>query len=111
MKIINYDELIKYLNYDYVIINISASWCKPCLEIKPKINNLLNEFKQDNFIYLELDYHDYEQDEQFHFIDCNKLPHFTFMKNNKHDETIESSNFDLLANKIYSFFNIINDDF
>jgi thiol-disulfide isomerase/thioredoxin len=108
MKIINYEQLKQYSNNKYIIC-ISAQWCKPCQILKPKIYNIIN--KINNCIYLELDYQDYENDSEFHFLDCTKLPHFTFYKDDKIDEKIETSNEEIIKNKINSFYGLLDDDF
>ena len=40
-----FDEFKEFFDnetLDYIIINISASWCKPCNEIKEELVNLEN---------------------------------------------------------------------
>jgi thiol-disulfide isomerase/thioredoxin len=85
MKIENinsFDELVKYLNfYKYVIINISAPWCKPCKEIKPKIEKFLTVIDKNDFIYLKIDYDLYASDANFESLfNVSKIPYFCIMK-------------------------------
>lgn len=86
MKIENinsFDELVKYLNfYKYVIINISAPWCKPCKEIKPKIEKFLTVIDKNDFIYLKIDHDLYSSDTNFESLfNVSKIPYFCIMKN------------------------------
>ncbi len=49
----------------YVIINISAPWCKPCKEIKPKLEKFLTVIDKNDFIYLKIDHELYSSDYNF----------------------------------------------
>jgi thiol-disulfide isomerase/thioredoxin len=85
MKIENinsFDELVKYLEfYKYVIINISAPWCKPCKEIKPKIEKFLSVIHKNNFIYLKIDHDLYSSDPNFESLfNVSKIPYFCIIK-------------------------------
>jgi thiol-disulfide isomerase/thioredoxin len=85
MKIENvnsFDDLVNYLNsYKYVIINISAPWCKPCKEIKPKLEKFITVIDKNNFIYLKIDHDLYSSDSNFESLfNVSKIPYFCIMK-------------------------------
>jgi thiol-disulfide isomerase/thioredoxin len=84
IEIVNsFDDLVNYLNsYKYVIINISAPWCKPCKDIKPKIEKFLTVIDKNDFIYLKIDYDLYASDMNFESLfNVSKIPYFCIMKN------------------------------
>jgi thiol-disulfide isomerase/thioredoxin len=85
MKIENvnsFDDFVNYLNsYKYVIINISAPWCKPCKEIKPNIEKFLSVIDKNDFIYLKIDHDLYASDYNFESLfNVSKIPYFCIMK-------------------------------
>ena len=64
-KIYSYNEFLEYIEkYNHVIIHISASWCKPCISIKPKIENFINSIDKNDCIYLMVDYDVYNEFEE-----------------------------------------------
>ncbi len=85
MKIENvssFENLVKYLDsYKYVIINISAPWCKPCKEIKPKIEKFISVIDKNGFIYLKIEHDLYASDERFESLfNVSKIPYFCIIK-------------------------------
>jgi thiol-disulfide isomerase/thioredoxin len=83
IEIVNsFDGLVKYLDlYKYVIINISAPWCKPCREIKPKLEKFISVIDKNEFIYLKIDYDLYASDANFESLfNVSKIPYFCIMK-------------------------------
>jgi thiol-disulfide isomerase/thioredoxin len=85
MKIENvssFENLVKYLDsYKYVIINISAPWCKPCKEIKPKIEKFISVIDKNGFIYLKIEHDLYASDERFESLfNVSKIPYFGIIK-------------------------------
>ena len=116
MKIENiecYEEFNEYLNsYNYIIVNISASWCKPCINLKPFIEKYINSIEHTNFIYLKIDYSVYETDERFDTIlKMKKIPFFIFIKNKNTEDFIVSSDFNIVSNKISNYINKYNENF
>ena len=81
----NYEELEEYMkNYKFLIINISAPWCKPCKEIKPSIEKFVSVIHKKDFIYLKIDYDIYISCENFEFLfKVNKIPYFCIMEDKK----------------------------
>jgi thiol-disulfide isomerase/thioredoxin len=121
-KIIDsYENFEEYLNnYEYIIVNISASWCKPCLEIKPLMDKYINVINEEQFIYLKIDNYIYESDDRFnHFFNMKKIPYFGMICKKELKNSIVSGNFQMVSQKIYDFIklmknsdvNILDDDF
>ncbi len=79
----NTDEFDIFLNdYKYIIINISASWCKPCKSIATPLEEFINNCKcDDNFIFLKCDYDLISDNELFmNEYKINKIPYFIFIE-------------------------------
>lgn len=118
-NIMSYDDFLNYLkNYKYIIVNISASWCKPCIAIKPQIEKFITVIDESDFIYLKLDNSVYEENIGFsHFFNLKKLPYFAFIKNEKFVESFVSGDFSIVSKKIFDHISnkmgdtFINDDF
>ncbi len=87
MKIENvtsFMDLVEKLNkHRYAIVNISASWCKPCKVIKPQIEKFVSVVDDYNgkYVYLRIDHSVYETDDNFDKIfKMTKLPYFGIIK-------------------------------
>ena len=102
-NIITYDDFINNLkNYNLVIVNISASWCKPCIALKPNIEKFLSVIDKENVIYLKLDYSIYEFDSRFEdLFKIGKIPYFTFIKNGKLEDSFVSGDFDFVSKRLF----------
>lgn len=79
----NSDELDLFMNdYKFIIINVSAAWCKPCKAIaKPVEDFIKKKICDENFIFLKCDY-DFISDNQT-FMDeykVSKIPYFIFIE-------------------------------
>lgn len=125
IEIVNsFDELIKYLNsYKYVIINISAPWCKPCKEIKPKIEKFVSVIDKSDYIYLKIDHDLYSMDDRFDSLfNVSKIPYFCIMKDKIIHYSIVSGDFLEVSSNLHKIsvflesqdknnFTIKNDDF
>jgi len=51
----SFEQFNNYLNnnsYDFIIINVSASWCKPCNAIKEEFSNYINNLKLIILVYV-----------------------------------------------------------
>ena len=106
MKIENvnsFDHFVNYLNtYKYVIINISAPWCKPCKEIKPKLEKFLTVIDKNDFIYLKIDHDLYASDYNFESLfNVSKIPYFCIMKNKLINFSIVSGDFLEVSSNLY----------
>ena len=120
IKVINSFETFEdYLNkYEYIIVNISAIWCKPCIAIKPMMEKYISVINEEEFIYLKIDNSVYETDDRFDDIfHMKKIPYFGMIVKKELKESIVSGDFNIVSKKIYNFVkdnknndvNIIND--
>lgn len=104
-NVVSYEDFSNYIkNYKYVIVNISASWCKPCVAIKPKIEKFVSVIDESDYIYLKIDNSVYEEDSDFdNFFSLKKIPYFAFIKNNLMVESFVNGDFDFVSQKIMLF--------
>lgn len=111
-NIISYEDFETYMkNYDHIFINISANWCKPCMEIKPLIEKFVAVINEKNVIYLKLNYDLYDYDESFHFyFGVKKIPYFGYIKNGKLINTFGSSDFTFVSKKIFEIITLIKSE-
>jgi thiol-disulfide isomerase/thioredoxin len=106
IKIINsFENFEEYLDkYNYIIINISASWCKPCMVIKPLMEKYINIINEDQFIYLKIDNYVYDSDDRFNNIfHMKKIPYFGMIIKKELKDYIVSGDFGSVSKKIYDF--------
>lgn len=115
MKIINienfniFKEIFEDNNNDYVIINIGASWCKPCNNIKEELINFIRDMKQENSVFLKIDYDLIEEDEDFlEYIDVKKIPYFYIFKDKIKLKEFQTGNMEIIKTEISS--EILNND-
>ena len=128
--VLSYEDFEKITKtYSYAIVNISATWCKPCITIKPLIEKFISVIDEPYFIYIKIDYSIYEEDERFvSLFSCTKIPYFGIIEYNveinKHIriESFVSNDFTYVSKKIFDFIHslkkenqyaipFINDDF
>lgn len=60
-KLINSNEDLNEITQNAILIEFWATWCKPCIETIPHINNLAEEFKDDSITILSLNSFDTEE--------------------------------------------------
>lgn len=108
IKVENNQELLKITNdYDIVIVQVGATWCKPCMAIKDDFFQFINDYKPGNSICVKIDYEDMENDDELQeILDVNKIPYFFIFHRKNKIEQFQSSNVSFIENKIK---NIIND--
>jgi thioredoxin 1 len=70
-----YSQILK--NNRYVVANFSASFCKPCKEISPFIEELIVSYP--NISFLKIDIEDASDISDYHNI--TSIPFFKFYKN------------------------------
>lgn len=77
IKHIENDEEYKALDStkERRIVKLSASWCKPCLRIAPYFEQLSDEYKNTEFVSLDVD----ECPETAQTLNTRSLPTFTIM--------------------------------
>lgn len=102
-NVISYDQFINYINkYDNVIVNISATWCKPCNIVKPLIDKFLSVIDDIDFIYLKIDMDIIEEYSEFKkFFEIKKIPYFSFIKKTEIINYFHSSDFNFISKKIF----------
>ena len=104
-NVISYEDFSNYMkNYKYIIVNISAPWCKPCVAIKPKIEKFVSVIDESDYIYLKIDTSIYEEDSDFdNFFALKKIPYFAFIKDNLMIDSFVNGDFDFVSQKIMLF--------
>lgn len=119
-NITSYEDFETYLQkYKYIIVNISATWCKPCIALKPHIEKFVSVIDEIEFIYLKLDNNIYDTDNRFEiFFKLKKIPYFSIIKNEKIIDSFVSSDFSIVSKNIYDIVaskkneeKILNDSF
>lgn len=100
MKIItieNFDQFKNILeNNNEFIINISATWCKPCQNIKKDLENFVTDYNSD-ILFLKLDYDIYDEDDDFtDKLIIKKVPTFCYFKEKNCNNEIISSDINLI---------------
>jgi thiol-disulfide isomerase/thioredoxin len=117
-NISSYDEWLNYKskhdpNTHKYIFQVSASWCKPCVALKPLLLDFLESFKINNGLdlsknisFIMLDYDIYNEESEFQQIfSIKKIPHFSFYFQNKSIINIETSKFEEIKEQIINFMN------
>jgi thiol-disulfide isomerase/thioredoxin len=91
----SYKEFQEYMkNNKFIIINISASWCKPCNVIKPLIENFISSIDNTEYIYLKIDYSLYNVEDEFEkLFNAKKIPYFAVIKEGIIVESIISGDY------------------
>ena len=107
MKIINIDSFDQFItifndtSIDYIIINISAIWCKPCNEIKEELNEFINNLSLENSVFLKINYDLLEEEQDFsQYLQPNKIPYFYIFKDKSIQTHFQSSNMEIIKNNI-----------
>ena len=107
-NIVSYEDFTNYINnFKNVIVNISATWCKPCLAIKQPLEKFVSVINETDFIYLKLDNDIYDQEHEFEaFFKLKKIPYFAFVKNGVLQESFVNGDFLFVSQKIMSFIHV-----
>ena len=121
MKVIEINTFQEYINFindnNDIILNVSASWCKPCMAIKNEIDLYMKNVNIKNFIFGKIDFDIiYEDDEFNNYLSIKKIPYFCIIKNKNIEKEIVSSKMkeiiDFIDNNIDNINNFeLNDDF
>jgi len=118
----DFDSFINKFNdnyYDYIIIQISASWCKPCQLIKNDFQDYIENYEINNACCLIIDYDILEEEEEFNnYFQINKIPFFYIFYRKNKIKDFQCSNLDQIKYNINTELIIeeresfdINDDF
>jgi thiol-disulfide isomerase/thioredoxin len=102
-NVLSYEDFSNYLDkYKYIIVNISASWCKPCMQIKPDMEKFISVIDESECVYLKLDNDIYDQEQEFNsFFNIKKIPYFGFIKDGVLIESIASGDFIAVSKKLH----------
>lgn len=115
-KIKTYEDLQTNINgYKYIILNISAVWCGPCMKLKPNLEKFIAVIDEPEYIYLKLDEEDYSDDREFEkLFHLQKIPYFAILKDGFVVNSFVSGDFDIVSKKIYEYIKradiIVKDD-
>ena len=111
MKIISIENFNQFFEIyenntnDFIIINISASWCKPCNEIKEELNEFMNNLINEklNLVFLKINYDVLEEDQEFQkYFQPNKIPYFYIYKDKILINEFQSANIEIIKNNVTS---------
>ena len=117
MKIFEADTLEKYVSllnmYDFIILHVSASWCKPCAVIKDELNDFIENYEQEEkeektekkekeYIFLKLDFDVIDEDSSFEdYLLTKKIPYFACIQYKKIINDFHSSNVEKIKNFVH----------
>ena len=107
MKYFNIDSFEDFLNkfndnlFDYVIIQVSASWCKPCQLIKNDYKEFIENNEEKNACCLIIDYDIIEEDDDFNtYLTINKIPYFIIYYRKNKIKEFQCSDIDQIKHNI-----------
>ena len=104
-NIISYDQFDDFMkNYKYIIVNIGATWCKPCNIIKPHIEKFFSVIDEIDYIYLKIDNSIFDEDQtnRFeHFFKLGKIPYFAFIKDGVIIDNFISGDFNIVSKRLF----------
>ena len=108
-NIISYEQFKDYIyKYKYIIVNIGATWCKPCNAIKPQMDKFLYVIDEKEYIYLKIDNSIFDEDIEFdHFFHLDKIPYFGFIKEGIIIDNFISGDFHFVSKRLFD--NIIKE--
>lgn len=96
-----FDKMFNDFNNEFIIINITAIWCKPCIKIKENVITFINNINKTNAIFLRIDYNLIEDDENFmNFFDISKIPYFYIYKNKSKVKEFQNNEIEYIKNEI-----------
>jgi len=102
-NIYSYEQFKEYImKYKYIIVNIGASWCKPCNVIKPQIEKFFTVIDEKEYIYLKIDNSVFDQDIEFdQFFHLDKIPYFGFIKDQIIIDNFVSGDFNYVSKRLF----------
>lgn len=82
---------------ELTVVDFGASWCKPCLAIKPFVKKLATEYEEKcNFVLIDID----EAPEIAELEQISSVPTFIFYKDGKKLERFSGADEELLLKVI-----------
>jgi len=111
-NILSFSDFQTYIkNYKYIIINISATWCKPCISLKPQLEKFISVFDDHSYIYLKLDNSIYDEDQEFsNYFNLSKIPYFAFIKDGLIIDSFVSSDFTNVSKRLFENISVQKDE-
>lgn len=108
-----FENIFNDNNNDFILINISASWCKPCNNIKEELNEYISNLSIENSVFLKIDYDLIDGNEDFsNYFEISKIPYFFMYKDKSKISEFQTANMDNIRNNINSIIeNNIHNDF
>ena len=89
LEIKNIQEFSKCIkNNDFVLVNVGAEWCGPCKRLKPYLRQIENEYKDVQFIRIDID----EAEDLAQNLQIGNLPTTFLVKDNKKSKYIMGAN-------------------
>ena len=78
-------------SHEYSFIMFSAKWCNACKKIKPKIETLIDLYKDINFNYVDITNFNDDEDKVLNTYKVEKLPSFMLYTNSTEYTRVEGS--------------------
>lgn len=107
MKYINinsfeeFENIFNDKNNDFILINISASWCKPCNNIKEELNEYIENITIENSVFLKIDYDLIDGDDDFmNYFEITKIPYFYIYKDKSKIKEFQTADIMIIKNEI-----------
>ena len=104
-NILSYEDFESYMTrYKNIVVNISATWCRPCMQIKPQIEKFVSVVDNSQIIYLKLDNAIYDEFPKFNdYFNIKKIPYFALISEGKIVDSFISGDFIFVSKKIHDF--------
>ena len=75
------NDIIDENKYTHYIIQLSATWCRPCLQITPSVKEHVSTINNDSCVYI---YADVDKcPNLYQYLKTNGIPGFIIMKRNE----------------------------
>ena len=100
------DELDVFMTeHNYIIMNISAAWCKPCKKIAEPMELFIRALEcSSDFVFLKADYDIISDDSLFmEEYKVSKIPYFVFIEKGVMKESYVGADMEVLTGMISSF--------
>ena len=115
-NVLSFEDFNNYLKtYKFIIVNISAPWCKPCMTLKPQLEKFINVLDESEFIYLKIDMSVFEEDNDLqNFFIIKKIPYFACIKEGSILNSFVNADFGYVTQVLFNFIkenkNILEED-
>jgi thioredoxin-like negative regulator of GroEL len=75
------NSIINETKYDTYLLQLSATWCAPCVRITPSVQNHISQITNEKCIYIYVDVD--KCPNLYEYLKPNGIPAFIIMKHNK----------------------------